>query len=115
MQPGATLLDAYAELRDLRASTDRADEAEAFVRAFEEGEVVRFLKEPSTQKEVMRLAFSRFAPEQYPTHSMLQESIQLGSYSETNREAVSQMADMLLPWCRTAPTARFSTAFPTCR
>ena len=100
MQPGATLLDAYAELRDLRASADRAAETEAFVRSFEEGEVVRFLKEPSTQKEVMRLAFSRFTPEQYPTHSMLQESIQLGSYSETNREAVSQMADMLLPWCR---------------
>ena len=73
---------------------------EGFLRSFEEGEVVRFLKEPSTQKEVMRLAFSRFSPEQYPTHSMLQESIQLGSYSETNRETVSQMADMLLPWCR---------------
>lgn len=31
---------------------------------------------------------------------MLQESLQLGSHPETNREAVSQMADMLLPWCR---------------
>ena len=100
MQPGATLLDAYAELRDQRADPARADEAESFVRSFDDGEVVRFLKESSTQKEVMRLAFSRFSPDQYPTHSMLQESLQLGSYSESNRETVSQMADMLLPWCR---------------
>jgi hypothetical protein len=98
MPPGATLLDAYAELRDLRRAN--ADEVQAYIASFDDGEVTRFLKDPVTQKEVMRMAFAQFTKEQYPTHSMLQESMQLGAHSDGNKEQIMQMADMLLPWCQ---------------
>ena len=34
-------------------------------------DVLRFLKEPNTRREVRNLAFDSFEPHEYPTHRML--------------------------------------------
>jgi hypothetical protein len=92
-RPGATTLDAFVDLRDWQR-TDR-EAAEASLRAVDEDEVLRFMKEPATQREVRNLAFAYFRPEEYPTHRMLQELFQLESSDSTAED----LATRLLPWC----------------
>ena len=60
-----------------------------------EEEALRFLKEPNTRREVRNLAFAYFTPEEYPTHRMLQELIQL----DASDDAAGDLATRLLPWC----------------
>ena len=59
--------------------------------------VLRFLKDPSTAREVRNLAFAYFQPSEYPTHRMLQELMQLEAAGSAE---VLQIATLLLPWCR---------------
>ncbi|MBA3882755.1 MAG: hypothetical protein H0X73_08590, partial [Chthoniobacterales bacterium] len=59
-----------------------------------EEEALKFLKEPNTRREVRNLAFAYLQPEDYPTHRMLQELIQLDG-----SDAADDLATRLLPWC----------------
>ncbi len=93
MASGATSLEAFADFRDWQAT--HADEANAYLAAIDDAEVLRFLKEPATSREVRKLAFASFTPSEYPTHRMLQELMQLEGADEQIRE----LADRLLPWC----------------
>ncbi len=93
LTPGSTGLDVFVDFRDrMRATPDLA--AAQLAEATEE-EVVRFHKEPGTRREVRNLAFSYFAREEYPTHRMLQELIQL----DGSDPAAGDLAARLLPWC----------------
>jgi hypothetical protein len=97
LPPGATSLDAFADFRDW--SRVNADEANAFLTRLDEGEVLRFSKDPNTAREVRNLAFSYFVRPEYPTHRMLQELMQLEA-SGADKEQILQIATLLLPWCR---------------
>ncbi len=82
-RPGMTILDAFVDFRD----AERATPAEIDARLAEVGEedALRFLKEPTTHREVRNLAFAHLSPAEYPTHRMLQELLQLESTDATDR------------------------------
>jgi hypothetical protein len=93
MRPGATTLDVFVDLRDqLRTDPQSVDQRLAEI---SEDEALRFLKEPNTRREVRNLAFAYFAPEEYPTHRMLQELIQLDASDAT----AADLTTRLVPWC----------------
>jgi hypothetical protein len=97
MPPGATTLDAFADFRDWKAS--HLTEANEYLAAFDEGDVLRFMKEPKTSREVRNLAFAYFIPEEFPTHRMLQELMMLDPVG-SEREQILEIATLILPWCR---------------
>lgn len=94
MAPGATGLEAFADFRD-----QPAEAREEATTRIEEGEALKFLKDPATSKEVRNLAFAYFGREEFPTHRMLQELMMLGPIG-AEREQVMELATLLLPWCR---------------
>jgi len=97
MPPGATTLETFADFRDWKAT--HPDEAEEFLRQFDEPAVLKFLKDPRTSKEVRNLAFAHFTPEDFPTHRMLQELMILDPIG-AERDQIIEIATLLLPWCR---------------
>ncbi len=97
MPPGATMLEAFADFRDWLRTKE--DEASAFEQQCTEAEVLRFLKDPSTSKEVRNVAFAYFKPDEYPSHRMLQELMALDA-SGSERDQIVEIATLLLPWCR---------------
>ena len=97
MPPGATTLEAFADFRDWMSSKE--GEALEYLQKVSEGEVLKFLKDPSSAKDVRNVAFSYFKAEEYPTHRMLQELMYLDA-SGAERDHVIEIATLLLPWCR---------------
>ncbi|MDE3099481.1 MAG: hypothetical protein KGJ88_08395 [Verrucomicrobiota bacterium] len=97
MPPGSTTLEAFADFRDWMAT--HSDEAFDFLGKPTDDEVLKFLKDPNTAKEVRNVAFSYFKPEEYPTHRMLQELMYLDA-GGPEKEQVVEIATLLLPWCR---------------
>jgi len=97
MPPGATTLETFADFRDWKAT--HPDETEEFTRHFDESAVLKFLKDPKTSKEVRNLTFAYFAPEEFPTHRMLQELMMLDPMG-AERDQIMEIATLLLPWCR---------------
>src|SRR5438445_13002757 len=85
MPTGATTLETFADFRDQAGSgpiqsTNGADLspcAREYLGRFSEAEVLRYLKDPKTSKEVRNLAFAYFSPDEFPTHRMLQELMML--------------------------------------
>jgi hypothetical protein len=92
-RPGSTAIDVFVDFRDRQRSD--TDQATAKLSEISEEEALRFLKEPDTRREVRNLAFAYFAPEEYPTHRMLQELLQL----DASGDAAGDLATRLLPWC----------------
>jgi hypothetical protein len=92
-RPGATTLDVFVDFRD-RQRID-AESANHQLAEVPEEEVLRFLKELNTRREVRNLAFAYFEPLEYPTHRMLQELLQL----DASDPAAGDLATRLLPWC----------------
>lgn len=92
-RPGLTSLDAFVDLRDRLCSEPEAVTAQ--LSEITGDEALRFLKEPNTRREVRNIAFAYFEPDEYPTHRMLQELVQLDS----SDPAASDLATRLLPWC----------------
>jgi len=88
-RPGSTTIDVFVDFRDREQSDPQG--ADAQLNEVGEEEALRFLKEPDTRREVRNLAFAYFTPEEYPTHRMLQELLQL--------DASDDLATRLLPWC----------------
>ncbi len=97
MPPGATGLESFADLRDWQSN--HPDEASSFLGAFSEDQVLRFLKDPNTSKDVRNLAFAYFTPGDFPTHRMLQELMMLDPVG-AERDQIMEIATLLLPWCR---------------
>ena len=81
------------QIRDWQGA--KPDEAEAYLAAIDEAEVLRFSKEPATVREIRNLAFASFKSSEYPTHRMLQELMHL----ESGRDDVRELSERLLPWC----------------
>ena len=97
MPPGATMLEAFADFRDWLKSNE--DEAKSFEQQMAEGEVLKFLKDPNTVKEVRNIAFAYFKTDEYPSHRMLQELMALDA-SGAERDQIIEISTLLLPWCR---------------
>lgn len=94
---GATTIDGFVDFRDWYRGHE--DEAHEFLTRFDEGQVLRFLKDPETAREVRNVAFSYFGRSEYPTHRMLQELMQLEA-TGGDKDQILQIATLLLPWCR---------------
>ena len=92
-RPGVTMLDVFVDFRD-RQRND-AESTAAHRAEISEDEALRFLKEPATRREVRNLAFAYFTSEEYPTHRMLQELIQL----DGSDASAADLATRLVPWC----------------
>lgn len=92
-RPGSTSLDVFVDLRD-RPSTE-SQVAAAQLAEITDDQALRFLKESNTRREVRNLAFAYFEPDEYPTHRMLQELVQL----DGSDPVTSDLATRLLPWC----------------
>ena len=116
MPPGATSLETFADFRDQAAAGPNAAEprpnasaapaigqwnewGQAYLAQFDEAAALKFLKDPKTSKEVRNLAFAYFAPEEFPTHRMLQELMMLDPMG-AERDQIMEIATLLLPWCR---------------
>ncbi len=97
MPAGATTLEAFADFRDWLAAHE--DKALDFLAKPDEADVLKFLKDPNTAKEVRNVAFSYLKPEEFPTHRMLQELMYLDA-GGAEKEQVVEIATLLLPWCR---------------
>jgi type IV secretion system protein TrbE len=97
MPPGATSLEAFADFRDWMRTKE--DEALEFLKSPSDADVLKFLKDPNTAKDVRNAAFSYFKPDEYPTHRMLQELMYLDA-GGPERDQVIEIATLLLPWCR---------------
>jgi len=97
MPPGATTLEAFADFRDWLKNDESA--GREYENQITEAEVLRFLKEPVTNKEVRNIAFAYFSPAEYPTHRMLQELMSLDA-SGAERDQIVEISTLLLPWCR---------------
>ena len=91
MPPGATSLETFADFRDWKAN--HPDEAESYLRQFDEAEALKFLKDPRTSKEVRNLAFAHFTPEEFPTHRMLQELMMLDPMG-AERDQIMEIATL---------------------
>jgi hypothetical protein len=70
-----------------------------YLSQFPEADVLRFLKDPKTSREVRNLAFAYFSPEEFPTHRMLQELMLLDP-AGSERDQIMEIATLILPWCR---------------
>ncbi|GAA5143747.1 hypothetical protein GCM10023213_32370 [Prosthecobacter algae] len=97
LPPGTSSLEAFADFRDW--SEAHRDESKSYLESFSESEVLRYLKEPDSSREVRNLAFASFHPSEYPTHQMLQELMHLEAHG-AEKDAVRQIATLLQPWCR---------------
>ncbi|HTR40297.1 MAG TPA: TraC family protein [Pseudomonadales bacterium] len=97
MPPGATMLEAFADFRDHYGVHE--PKGQEYLSQFSEGEILKFLKDPGTTKEVRNVAFAYFKTAEYPTHRMLQELMSLDA-SGAEREQIIEIATLLLPWCR---------------
>lgn len=96
LDAGATLLEAYADLRDRMEATDA--EALEFYADITEAEITRFAKEPQTEREVMVMGYSAFAPDEYPTHSALIDGLLYSRFPEHKEEEINHIASLLQAW-----------------
>lgn len=96
MNAQATDVDAFLEFAEFRR--EHADEAEAFLARFSEGDVVRFAKDPATAALVRNLAFADFAPTDHPQHGHLQELLSAEA-SGGHADEMRYLATLLEPWC----------------
>ena len=107
MPPGATTLETFADFRDQAGPGPKSSNAVTnfnewgteYIAQFPEADVLRFLKDPKTSKEVRNLAFAYFTPEEFPTHRMLQELMMLDPVG-SERDQIIEIATLILPWCR---------------
>jgi hypothetical protein len=113
MPPGSTLLESFSDFMQAEPAPtltngglgvrDRLsaihEKRAGYLAQFSEADVLRFMKDPKTAKEVRNLAFAFFGPADFPTHRMLQEMMVLDP-SGAEREAVMEIGTLMLPWCR---------------
>lgn len=93
---GATLLEAFADLRDRTASGDGA--ALEFVAKLPEAEITRFAQNPATERLVPQVACASFTPEDFPTHGALVELLAYARLPEHNKEEIDRLATLLRSW-----------------
>lgn len=94
MPQGSSFLDAFVDLRDLEKATPELW-AEMVTQPCE-AEVVAFAKKRETASLVRDLVFSRFRPEDFPTHSALCSIMKSGRMSHHKGEDMRRELDMIV-------------------
>jgi len=98
MPPGSTKEEAFMDFRDWKVAN--ADEGNAWLEQFDDGEVTRFSREPETAFEAYQLCAAYMKSEEMPTHGQLQELLYLeGSGNDRNSDELNYLATLLEPWC----------------
>jgi hypothetical protein len=93
---GASLLEAFVDLRDRGANGD--DEALAYIVGLSEAEITRFAQDPATERLVAQTACASYAPEDFPTHGALVELLTYARLPEHNRDEIDRFATLLRAW-----------------
>ncbi len=96
MGPGATEIEAYADLRDRLKANE--DEAQQFLAARTEAEITLFLKQPQTERAVIALAHAHYGRADYPVHASLVELMQFSRLPEHKKEEIDHLATLLSAW-----------------
>lgn len=94
MPAGATPLEAFAELRDRRATGEAAE----FIAGLAEEDITRFVRDPATARLVSQTACAFYTPEDYPTHSALVELLAYGRFPEHPKDELDRLATLLRAW-----------------
>lgn len=97
LSPGSTSLDVFVDFRDWQRTCP--DESFIALAGIADEEVLRYLKEPETAKDVRNLAFSYFGRSEFPIHRRLQELVELEARRTRDNE-LRGIADLLAQWCR---------------
>lgn len=95
MAPQATELDAFLEFAEFEKG--KADEAQAFVAGFDEGEVLRFTKSSEGAQRLRDLIFAEMTPAECPQHGHLQELL-AAEASGAHADEMRYLATLLEPW-----------------
>ncbi|MFZ5497029.1 MAG: VirB4 family type IV secretion system protein [Verrucomicrobiota bacterium] len=101
---GATLVEAYADLRDRQRNGD--DEVLNLLAGLTEEDVTRFCKEPATEPLAVNTLFAFFGPSEYPTHSALVELMAYARAPEHPKEDIDRLATLLSAWTAHGPYGR---------
>ena len=97
LPPNSTFVEAFVALLDWEQHNP--DDAMAFEEQFLEEEVIAFSQNNRTSDFIRNLAFAKFNPEEYPTHSELVDL--MGDPLEHHkREEVEYLQTMLSAWSR---------------
>lgn len=96
MEEASGLLEAYADLRDLRHTHE--DQYQEFIGKITEEQLTRFSKSTDGDRTTMEVAYSLFEPYDYPQLSALPSLMRHGRLASHDKDKVHQMADMLVPW-----------------
>ncbi len=94
--PGATPLEAFADLRDRRAANEA--EATAFVAALTDDDLDRFARDPAHARLVVHSACAFFTPEDFPTHSALLELLVSARVPEHPKDEIDRLVTLLRAW-----------------
>lgn len=63
-----------------------------------EGDITRFMKTPKTSKLVRNASFAYFNRQDYPTHSILVNSMMLDNLPQHDPEAINKLVTLLAAW-----------------
>jgi hypothetical protein len=97
-----TTLDAWVAIRDGLAAKDPI--INAFVDNLSEDEILRFTKDPLTERAYINHAYAFFTPEEYPQHSQLAEHMLLHPSPDHPADEIRQIATNLQSWSRDSGT-----------
>jgi type IV secretory pathway VirB4 component len=104
MPAGATVLEAFADLRDRRAEGNA--EALEFVAGLSEADINRFSQEPATSAAVVQTACAFFSPADHPTHGALVELLAYARFPEHRQSEIERLATLLRAWNADGPYGR---------
>jgi hypothetical protein len=94
MPQGSAFLDAFVDLRDLER--ENPERWEKLLREPCEADVIAFAKKRETASLVRDLIFSRFTPEEFPTHSALCSIMKSGRMAHHKGEDMRRELDMIV-------------------
>lgn len=96
MADDSTFVDAFTEFRDFEAAT--ADEAQAFLAGFDEGQILEWSKRKEGSQRIEHLTLAYFTPEEYPRHAALYQSMRYGRFAHHREDEINYLADLLETW-----------------
>lgn len=99
LPPGATFLEGWNLLRQWQSDPSHTEAIAELLTSFSEDELSQFLTQPETAELVRNTAFASFAPEQFPTHEMLYETLHNLPLAHHDRRQIQDLASLLRPWC----------------
>lgn len=96
MPMGSGFMETWAEFEGLKE--DNPDLVKEYLGRFSDNEVNSFRVNPASRLTVRNLTFTRFKPEEFPTHSSLVEMMKFAPSDSHPAEDVKQIATMIEPW-----------------